>query len=222
MRNCGSLKTMVRSVQPPIIFGVCSGLLSYLAVGCRQIIYKLPHECSEALASSTFHPNCSSANLVLERPVCEIQSFSDTTALRNIAMIAGMQLVCPYDTHNGHEHHEDVIKWKHFPRYWPFVREIHQSPVNSLPKGEWREALVFSFICLNKRLNKQSRGWWFETPSRPLWRHCNDKDGSCESNMSHGHVPLQFLIYWRHKLVIIEILNFFHHSANHCYISPYS
>ena len=25
----------------------------------------------------------------------------------------------------------------------------------------------------NKRLSKQSRGWWFETPSRPFWRHRN-------------------------------------------------
>ena len=24
---------------------------------------------------------------------------------------------------------DDVIKWKHFPRYWPFVRGIHRSPV---------------------------------------------------------------------------------------------
>ena len=31
-----------------------------------------------------------------------------------------------------------------------------------------------SLICaLNKRLSKHSRGWWFETPSHPLWRHCN-------------------------------------------------
>ena len=28
----------------------------------------------------------------------------------------------------------------------------------------------------NKRLSKQSWGWWFETPSRLLWRHCNDPD----------------------------------------------
>ena len=33
---------------------------------------------------------------------------------------------------------DDVIKWKHFPRYWPFVREIHQSPVYSPHKGQWR------------------------------------------------------------------------------------
>ena len=26
----------------------------------------------------------------------------------------------------------------------------------------------------NKRLSKQSWGWWFETPSCPLWRHRND------------------------------------------------
>ena len=30
----------------------------------------------------------------------------------------------------------------------------------------------------NKRLSKQSWGWWFETPSRPLWRHCNDSVAS--------------------------------------------
>ena len=43
--------------------------------------------------------------------------------------------------------HDDVIKWKHFPRYWPFVRGIHRSPVNSPHKGQWRGALVFSAIC---------------------------------------------------------------------------
>ena len=28
-------------------------------------------------------------------------------------------------------------------------------------------------IRLNKWLSKQSWGWWFETPSRSLWCHCN-------------------------------------------------
>ena len=44
--------------------------------------------------------------------------------------------------------HDDVIKWKHFPRYWPFVRRIHRSPVNSSHKGQWRGALMFSLICI--------------------------------------------------------------------------
>ena len=33
---------------------------------------------------------------------------------------------------------------------------------------------VFFDLRLNKRLSIQSWGWWFKTPSRPLWRHCND------------------------------------------------
>ena len=33
---------------------------------------------------------------------------------------------------------------------------------------------VFFDLSLNKRLSKQSWGWWFETPSRTLWRHCNE------------------------------------------------
>ena len=28
-------------------------------------------------------------------------------------------------------------------------------------------------LRLIKRFGKQSRGWWFEMPSHPLWRHCN-------------------------------------------------
>ena len=34
---------------------------------------------------------------------------------------------------------------------------------------------VFFDLRLNKRLSKQSRRWWFETPSHPLWRHSNEK-----------------------------------------------
>ena len=44
--------------------------------------------------------------------------------------------------------HDDVIKWKHFPRYWPFVRGIHRSPVNSPHKCQWRGALMSSLICV--------------------------------------------------------------------------
>ena len=43
--------------------------------------------------------------------------------------------------------HDDVIKWKQFPHYWPFVRGIHRSPVNSPHKGQWRGAFMFSLSC---------------------------------------------------------------------------
>ena len=49
--------------------------------------------------------------------------------------------------------HDDIIKWKHFQRNWPFARGIHRSPVNSPHKGQWRGALMFTLICA--RIN----GW---------------------------------------------------------------
>ena len=62
--------------------------------------------------------------------------------------------------------------------HWPFVRGIHRSPVDSPHKGQWRGTLMFFFaLRLNKRLSKQSKRRWFEAPSCPLWRHCNEKHG---------------------------------------------
>ena len=51
-------------------------------------------------------------------------------------------------------------KGKHFPRYWPFVRGIHRSPVKSPHKGQWRGALVFSLICawINGSVNTREAG----------------------------------------------------------------
>ena len=54
--------------------------------------------------------------------------------------------------------HDDVIKWKHFPRYWSFVRGIHRSPVNSPHKGQWRGALMFSLIWINAWVNTREAG----------------------------------------------------------------
>ena len=39
--------------------------------------------------------------------------------------------------------HDDVMKWKHFPRYWPFARGIHRPPVDSPHKGQWRGVWCF-------------------------------------------------------------------------------
>ena len=56
--------------------------------------------------------------------------------------------------------HDDVIKWKHFLHYWPFVRGIHRSPLNSPHKGQWRGALMFSLICvwINGWVNNREAG----------------------------------------------------------------
>ena len=56
--------------------------------------------------------------------------------------------------------HDDVIKWRHFPRNWAFVRGIHRSPVNSSHKGQWRGSLMFSLICVwtNDWVNNREAG----------------------------------------------------------------
>ena len=60
------------------------------------------------------------------------------------------------------QRHDDVIKWKHFPRYWPFVRGIHRSPVNYAHKGLWRGSLMFSLICvwIKDWVNNREIGDW--------------------------------------------------------------
>ena len=61
--------------------------------------------------------------------------------------------------------HDDVIKWKHFPRYWPFVRGIRLSPVDSPYKGQWRGAFVFPLICA------WTNGWASSRDAGDLRRH---------------------------------------------------
>ena len=55
--------------------------------------------------------------------------------------------------------HDDVIKWKQFPRYWPFAL-LARSPVNSPHKSQWRWALMFSLICawINGWVNNRDAG----------------------------------------------------------------
>ena len=58
---------------------------------------------------------------------------------------------------------------------------------------------VFFDLRLNKRLSKQSWGWWFETPSCPLWRHRNGiSKRSGLINIKVKLVHWQLLI-WIHK-----------------------
>ena len=80
---------------------------------------------------------------------------------------------CFFATCSSGFNHDDVIKWKHFLRYWPLFGEFigHRSIL--LKKASDAE-LWFFYLRLNKRLSKQSRRWWFETPSRSLWRHYDD------------------------------------------------
>ena len=73
--------------------------------------------------------------------------------------------------------HDDVIKWKHFRRHWPFVRGSHRSPVNSLHKGQWRGALMFSLVCA------WINGWANDREASDLKRHLAHYDVTVMNTM---------------------------------------
>ena len=60
----------------------------------------------------------------------------------------------------GNTNHDDVIKWKHFPRYWPFVRGIHRSRWIPRTKASDAELWCFFFICawINDWVNIREAG----------------------------------------------------------------
>ena len=94
------------------------------------------------------------------------QKTTEHISTRGVSVPANMILLKPFRCH-GFIIHDDVIKWKHFPRYWPFAREFPtQRPVT-------RSFDIFFDLRLNQRLSKQAWGWWLETLSRPLWRYRN-------------------------------------------------
>ena len=79
-------------------------------------------------------------------------------------------------------YHDEVIKWKHFPRYWPFMRGNHRSPVNSLHKVDTPKATT----CTN--LTERSRNKHTCTISgRILGLHPGKRQTSLQNNaVSHS------------------------------------
>ena len=97
------------------------------------------------------------------------------------------------------EFHDDVIKWKHFPCCWPFVRGIHRLPVDSPDKGQWCGALMFSLICA------WTNNW------------ANNRDaGDLRRHRAHHHaIVMKFWIPVCYKLTLmVDKL-----CASYCYAS---
>ena len=86
-----------------------------------------------------------------------------------------MAEVTDHLSHSASTSSRGIPWWRHQVKiYWPFVRGIHRSPVNSPHKGQWREALIFSLICvwINGWVNNREAGDLIRYRA-PLWRHCN-------------------------------------------------
>ena len=105
--------------------------------------------------------------------------------------------------------HDGVIKWKQFPRCWPFVRGIHRSMVNSPQKGQWRLAFTISLICA------WINGWVNNREADDLRRHSAHYDVVvriqgpmvtflCYAIFSHYRLRKQRVINHMHPLAFLS------------------
>ena len=127
-----------------------------------------------------------------------LQALVTTDGVRQVALVCdwsldwwdwGIQLII--DFCRNLSVHDDVIKWKHFLRYWPFVGGIHRWPVNSPHKGQWRGAWMFSLICawINGWLNNREAG--------DLRRHRARYDVNVMNVFVHTHLSFSSrFTYW--------------------------
>ena len=83
----------------------------------------------------------------------------------NLKFLYWIKIIIMMTSSNGNIFRVTGLLCGKFTGHWWILHT--QSPVT-------RSFGVFFNLCLNKRLSKQSWGWWFETPSRSLWRHCSD------------------------------------------------
>ena len=91
--------------------------------------------------------------------------------------------------------HDDAIKWKLFPRYWPFVRGINQSLVHSHDKALIMRTVELPVI-------------WYYTTS--IWRHCNVERGYMRARwqITRNEIRLRSSFWWIISSNISELLTF--------------
>ena len=77
-------------------------------------------------------------------------------------------------------------KMETFPRYWPFMREIHRSPVDSPHKSQWHGALMFSLVC----------AWTND------WANSRDA-GDLRLHHAHYDVPVMLFSQVKNKEIIM-------------------
>ena len=97
--------------------------------------------------------------------------------------------------------HDDVIKWRHFPRHCPLWGEPPVTGGFPSQKPVTRSFGVFFDLRPNKRLRKQSGRRWYETPSRALWRYCNMAISSRNGILKWKFSSVRFfhpLFLWSH------------------------
>ena len=122
-------------------------------------------------------------------------------------------------------------RWtKPFLSWWRYAMEtfsallalfVGNSPVTSefpSQRPVTRSFDVFFDLRLNKRLSKQSWGWWFETPSRPLWRHRNDHSTVCRRNKASVYMDTCYFAFV--ILYLSTVYSMYHNSRGRLQANP--
>ena len=93
--------------------------------------------------------------------------------------------------------HDDGIKSKHFPRYWPFVRGNHRWPLNSPHKGQWRRALMFSLWTIVRLMIWDAIALIMTSPQ------CHQHiDKICRFYASRSNIKWHLKIIWQTKMLL--------------------
>ena len=133
-------------------------MLNYIYILCKKVICN-KYACDSHFVLSYYRWMSIDFTHILQNCVIDTRKITVCWAI-------GIILV------SGSPQYDDVIKWKHFPCYWPFVRGIHRSPVNSPHKGQWRGALICFLI------NAWINGWINNREAGDLRRHHGHYDVS--------------------------------------------
>ena len=124
--------------------------------------------------------------------------------------------------HGNWRDHDDVIKWKHVRVTGHLCGEFTGHRWIPHTKAIDAELWCFLWSALNKRLIKPWWGWWFETPSCPLWRHCIDRTrairpfSNCKSitqRLMSMHIAHACIYRTLHTHVMYFMLAFTFHAA---------
>ena len=103
--------------------------------------------------TANFHPNPHNGNPLvrpswISKRLCFV---TDVVGVIQNYIQAYVDWTCPHQLDhcitNVEAHHDDVIRWKHFPCYWPCLRGINRPIVNYPHNCQWSGALMFSLIC---------------------------------------------------------------------------
>ena len=164
---------------------------------------------------NTAHDSCIKLT-ILSRGCCQAISNKSKWQIRvfslrfpNISYVLPLMYEISHIPLDFYHNHYDGIKWKHFPRYWPFVQGIHWSPVNSLTKASDAELWCFLWSApwINGWVNNPEAGdLRRHHASRSLWRHCNDSSGGVKFMLTSTALNAAFVIQidMRHSNITID------------------